>query len=406
MSLSIDDPRLTAYVLGELSLEDIAEIEAAAAADPVVAEEIHDIRILEAFLTDRFALPDHSLDDARRETIMKTARETDRAAKLVPFRRFCDSAKPWIIPAAAAAVLTISTLILTRMPDPPAKKVAAENPKPPAAKSLGPTPIPAPAALPFVPRGSNAVATTPVLDLPILTSRANFDQVSKLILDDGHLPAPETVKPEEILNAFPLRLSGMTSIARSAATAWHPDNRGSGISPPIATLSTELIACPWKPSATLLIVSLRGNPTRSSDIKLAFHADKRNVFRYRLLGFTDPTGPVEKSPPTTLLANAHATYAIEIEPTRPAADLGSLVWSVDGTAAPTITLVHNRDAEPSNDARFAALVCMFSQWLAHDQPTVIDKEVVAALGRETNSSTQPKERAKFFTLLEKALELK
>lgn len=406
MTLSPDDPRLTAYVLGELSAADAAEIEAAAAADPAVAEEIQDIRILEGFLVDRFALPDHALDDARRETILKIAHEADRAAKLVPFQKFCDSAKPWIIPAAAAAVLTISTLILTRMPDPPAKAVVTKNSKSPAVVPPGPTPIPAPPAVPFVPRGSNAVATTPVLDLPILTSRANFDQVSKLILNDARLPAPESVKPEEILNAFPLRLSGMTSIARSTATAWHPDNRGPGVAAPLATLSTELIACPWKPSATLLIISLRGNPTRSSDIKLAFHADKRNVFRYRLLGFTDPTGPVDKSPPTTLPATAHATYAIEIEPTRPAADLGSLIWSADNTAAPTITLVHNRDAEPSNDARFAALVCLFSQWLAHDQPAVIDKEVVAALARETNTSTQPEDRAKFFTLLEKALELK
>jgi hypothetical protein len=402
MSLSLDDPRLTAYVLGELSALETAEIEVAAAAEPPVAEEIQDIRILEGFLTDRFALPVHSLDDARRETILKAAREADRAAKLVPFRKFCDSAKPWIIPAAAAAVLTISTLI----PDPPAKKVVAENAKPPAVVPPRPTPIAAPAAVPFVPRGSNAVATTPVLDLPILTSRGNYDQISNLILNDDHLPSPETVKPEEILNAFPLRLSGMTSIARSAATAWHPDTRSPGIAPPVATLSTELIACPWKPSATLLIISLRGNPTRSSSIKLAFHADKRNVFRYRLLGFTDPAGPVEKSPPTTLLADAHATYAIEIEPTHPVAELGSLVWSVDGNAAPTITLVHNREAEPSNDARFAATVCMFSQWLAHDQPAVIDKEVVAALARQTNSITQPKDRAKFFTLLKKALELK
>ena len=56
-----------------------------------------------------------------------------------------------------------------------------------------------------------------------------------------------------------------------------------------------------------------------------------------------------------------------------ATDFGKIEWSVNGQAAESLALrPPDADQEPSADARFAALVCTFAQWLANDPATTID----------------------------------
>ena len=61
--------------------------------------------------------------------------------------------------------------------------------------------------------------------------------------------------------------------------------------------------------------------------------------------------------------------------------------------------------DPSDDARFATVVCTFSQWLAGEQTGSIDPVILAALARETASATLPADRADFLKLIEQALQL-
>ncbi len=410
MNLNPDDPQLTAYVLGELTAEEAADVTAAAEADPAIDQEIQEIRAVQGFLAERLDLPIQSLELARREAIFQSARAADRTAKFVSFRKKAESAKPWLIPAAAVAVLTFCTYILTRMPEntPPPKATAgsvtpSSDATPTVTERSPSVGLVAPEPAPFVPQGSFAAADTPSLQLPIVTEHGNLAAISETILNSGQLPKPESVRLEELLNAFPFRLHGITSIARDNASAWHPDTRDSGIPAHLATLSTELVACPWKPSAVLLLVSLRGNATQNCEINLTFHAAPQHIFRYRLLGFTATSAASGGKVPSQMPIDGSATYAIELEPTRPGTELGSLSWSINGNAAPSIPLTHNRDAEPSDDARFAALVCTFGQWLTRDQPAVIDAEVVAALARETASGDLPADRAAFLNLIDQAL---
>ena len=58
----------------------------------------------------------------------------------------------------------------------------------------------------------------------------------------------------------------------------------------------------------------------------------------------------------------------------------------------------------SDDARFAALVCTFSQWLAGEQSAVIDQELLAALARENTAPGLPADRAEFLDLLDRLLQ--
>lgn len=408
MKLHPEDPRLTAFLLGELSADDAASVERAVADAPALQAEIREMQGLQTLLTEGLAVPQAELLAHQRDAILRTAREADRAAKASPFAAMAEVMKAMFIPACAAAVLALTTYILLRMPQGDQNPVAEKHPTSappavPAAPSISPAPTPI--ALPSVRQGSVAAVAFPTLDLPIQAGKSNLETISNSIRNDHQLPSHESVRLEEILNGFPLRLIGTTAIARSGANHWHPDNRDSGVSSYVATLSTEMIACPWKPSATLLLISLRGNALTDCDVKLSFHTNPENVFHYRFLGFAPGAGHIEGSLPTKLPANASATLAIEIEPAQPASELGTLEWSTDGKPAPVISLVHKSDAEPSDDARFAALVCAYAQWLAGEQPGIIDAEIVSGLAREIATTTLPADRADFLNLIDKTLHL-
>ncbi|MEY3898478.1 MAG: hypothetical protein RLZZ214_4000, partial [Verrucomicrobiota bacterium] len=293
--------------------------------------------------------------------------------------------------------------------------MSAEQPPPAAGPDpAAPTPTqPVEPAAPMVTQPLPAIARqvsipsadSPTLELPILPGKPNLNAITQSIVEDGKLPSHESIRLDEILNSFPLRLNGTAAIARGGIAPWHPDNRDSGVSSHVATVATEMIACPWKPSATLLLISVRANGRNDCDIKITFRPNPENVTHYRLLGYPPKNGTPAGNSPTKLPAGAYTSLAIEIAPSKPGTDLGSLEWSTNETAAPPISLVHKPDAEPSDDARFATVVCTFAQWLAGEQTGSIDPEILAALARETASATLPPDRAEFLKLIEKALQL-
>jgi hypothetical protein len=293
---------------------------------------------------------------------------------------------PWIIPAAAAAVLTLATAILFWMPGEtapsPAAKVTSTSPPPPAA-----TPVTAP-------RGDT---TTGPLYLPLQANQPRLAEIITSIRNQRALPSRSSVRPAEILGSFSFRLTGTTAIARPAAK---PD---AAITPPLATLATEMLPCPWKPSSTLLLISLRGNLRQDCQVTLAYHPQPQNVAQAQLLGFPSTTPNPATRLPTKLVVGAVTTLAIEIATTTTSTDLGSLIWSIDGTAAPEIRLTRQPDAAPSDDARFAALVCTYSQWLAGGQAGVIRPEMISALTREITTATLPADRADFLRLITESL---
>ncbi|RYD42472.1 MAG: hypothetical protein EOP85_11225 [Verrucomicrobiaceae bacterium] len=417
MKLHPEDPRLTAYVLGELGPEDAAAVEQAAAADPAIQAEISEIRAIQRLLGNRLATGPDQLLQSQRENVRRSARDAEGPGRVLLFSALKEKLQSWLIPMCAAAVLAIATIILFVMPQPPEKPQAA-SPKPseapvtPALPAQGPA---APGAQPaaagaivapdpelptLVRRGSVKAAEFPTLDLPVQAGKASMEWVRKSILVDGKMPPGNAVRPEEILNHFPFRLSGTTSIARAR------DLPGDHVTAPVSTLSTEVIACPWKPSSILLLISVRGNPDKDCDIRLSYQSNPGNVFSYRLIGFPPVAGTTTVGQlPTRLPANSATVLALEIEPSKPGTELGMLVWTVDGKPAPAITLQHKSDAEPSNDARFAALVCTFSQWLAGEQSGSIDGDIVSALAREIASSDLAPDRSEFLNLIDRSLNL-
>lgn len=363
------------------------------------------------------AAPREPLAPRLRGNVRRHSRPAARIRKPMTFASLRDTLQVWFIPASAALVLVVATLILMRMPadtpPPTVKNEPSPNPSiaeaPPLATVPPPVPLPVspPAPLPTsaVQRGNVVATDFPTLDLPVQTKKSDLNELAQAIRDRHQLPPRESIRLEEMLNQFSYRLNGVASIARGVAKSWQPETSDENLPPPLATLSCEMIACPWKPSATLLFINLRGNAQKDCQARIVFHANPEIVTHYRLLGYTSPLGQATGPLPTLLRANTSTLLAIEIEASKSNGDLGSLDWLIDDNPAPTISLTHRADAEPSNDACFAALVCSYAQWLAGEQTELIDVEMISALAREVTSTNQPAERAEFIDLIEPSLHL-
>jgi hypothetical protein len=217
---------------------------------------------------------------------------------------------------------------------------------------------------------------------------ASLGWVAHSVRTDHKLPPANAVRVEEILNHFPLRPAGAAAVSQGV------------------TLSTETLPCPWKPSASLLIVAFRGAMDSAKEIQATFKADPASVAKYRLLGYSPIDGaPETGSLPTHLPAKALTLVAIEVEPINGATSFGTIEWTVDTQPAAPVALSRKPDAEPSDDARFASLLCTYAQWLAGDQKQIIDGEIVAALAREVASDNLPPDRFDLLNLIDQSLNL-
>lgn len=430
MKLHTEDPRLTSYLLGELPADEAAAVERAVAADPALQTALKELETIQRLLTDTLAPRANSLLPDHRETIRRAASQaalSDKPTLSAARRR---SWKPWLAPLAAAAAIALAAIVFTSKPA-PSKPATAGNA--PAVESSQPDethlrikllPAPGPAdagkaalaakgeplatesELPALrTRSYVAAADFPTLDLPIQSGKSSLDWIREAILTKRELPHRNAVRLEEILNSFSLRPTGVTVVARNPATGWHPDNRSNGMTSHAATIATETLACPWKPSASLVLISIRGNPYSDCEIKAVFRANSASVRQYRLLGFSPAEGQDNAPLPTRLPAKSATSLVLEVESATATGDLGAIEWSVNGQAAAPVTLARHGDAEPSDDARFAALVCTYAQWLAGESGDLIDTELLAALAREIASSSLSGDRADFLNLIDRSLGL-
>jgi hypothetical protein len=419
-----EDPRPTAYLLGEMDADQAAAFELAAAADPDLQAALQDQAALHQNLAKSLAVGTERLTPAQHATILQNARKVDRSSNTISINVQRRRRKPWLVFLATAAAVALAFLILSSFPagaprqaaeTAPASQTPQDTPNLPPADPALPdavaetdpvSPPAAPAGIPTLrARESVTVAEAPTLQLPVYSGQSSLAAITQAVREERRLPPRESVRLEELLNSFPIRLGGVTAVARVGKSPWHPDTRESGVTSHAATLACETLSCPWKPSAKLLFISIRGNPNDDCEANLVFRPNATHVFRYRLLGYAPVEGGPAEPMPTRLAAGTAHTLVIEIDPSTATGELGSLEWTVNGEPAAGIAITRNAGAEPSDDARFAALVCTYAQWLAGEQAGIIDADLLAALAREISSETLPAERAGFLALLDQSLRL-
>jgi len=408
MKLEPDDPRLTAYVLGECPPDEAAEIARAIAADPALGIAAREIESIERLLSSTLSDGSRKLSPRQRGTILAAAREVDVApVTQLPVRRSAGITS-WLAPLAAAALIVLGFYLF--VPDAgmdDASTVANTHPSAiPVSMLPSPGPVDtsqartgSPAAKPDTletgahpvlrPRGPVSAAHHPMLNLPIQSGHASYGWITESIMEKGKLPPSDAVRAEEILNHFRIRPIGATAVHQ-------------GI-----TLTTETIKCPWKPSATLVVVAIRGARESLHDVTTTWHADPEAVWRYRLIGHANVAGAAPRPLSRTLNAAAEHIVVLEIEPSSSSRrGFGGIEWTVNGEPAPSLAVSANPGRTPSIDARLAAFVCTFSEWLR--DPTAesgITTELVRTMLREVEADPPFPKRVEFVRLVRTALDI-
>lgn len=410
MKLEPDDPRLTAYVLGECPPNEAAEIARAIAADPAMGIAAREIETVERLLSSTLSDGGQRLSPRQRGAILAAARDADSA----PITHLPTRSRPrlgsWLAPLAAAALIVLGFYLFVPENDSgeTASRSSTRDLTMPISMLPAPGPIDAseprrgggsPASTPGVPsveghpvlrlRGPVSAAHHPLLPLPIQSGRASYGWVTEAIIHQGKLPHAGAVRSEEILNHFRIRPVGATAIHQ-------------GI-----TLTAETLPCPWKPSATLVVVAIRGAREAVNDVTATWHADTSAVWRYRLLGHATLAGVAPRPLSRTLGAAAEHVLVIEIEPSSSTSrGFGGIEWTVNGEPAPSLAVSLRPGRTPSIDVRFAALVCMFSEWLRDPSGgNGIDAQLITRSMREVEGDPPFPKRTEFLRLVRKALEI-
>lgn len=402
MKLHPEDPRLTSYLLGELSAQDAELVASAIQDDPALAAAIAELEEARDSLAETLDLGEPRLDPEQRGRILAAARMAE--PKTSPFS--IASLRPYLAPVAAAAAIAIVAAITWRSLHGPDPAVGASEPD--VAETGGatgddagtvPLPVLADRADFRKPQDSRQMA------IPVIGRQSGFVPIAKTIREDRKLPDPSDVRISSLLNSYQLRPEGPTVVARFPVSAWHPDNRSPVVTTHAATAATEVLPCPWKPSSVLVVISLRGNPSVDCEIEARFVPRAETVRRYRLVENRIPGGAATSSASHLLRAGESSLIALEVEASTASGSIGSIEWNTNGRAATSVPVELDPSREPSNDARFAALLCAFGLWTANDPDAHVDAGLVAALAREVAAEDLPTERTDFLILVDQAINL-
>lgn len=376
MKIEQDDPRLTAYVLGELSPKEAKQFDHAIAGDPALKLAVREIERTQSDLLKMLGSETDTLLLKHRSAIMRAAREASGSDKIVSINPQRKSFSIWTWPLSAAAVVA-ATMVAINLIAPPNSGNSGGNVGNGTDNGLGEDYVAV----------DNGGQSQNKIGLPLVTGNKSLTQITRSIRDAGNLPSRQDVRIEEMLNAFPLDAKGSVALFQGN------------------TLGVEVVKCPWSPSGSLVFVKIRGAKDKSSKLTVEFQSNESSIISSRLLGFElEQNDRQRKDMPQQLSAGQETMVALLVE--SKSADLGKLVWSVNGETAPAIDLVSNYEKEASSDSRFASLICGFGLWLREEKPAIIDDALILALAREVAAESLVADRYDFLELVDQAVKAK
>ncbi|QTN33510.1 hypothetical protein HZ994_14710 [Akkermansiaceae bacterium] len=374
MKLHTEDPRLTAYILGELPPEEALAVEHAVAGDPSLRMVVAEAEKAQSQLTGLLGGGRDTLLPRQRDNIRRAAKEAARNGKVVQLGSHRKARKSWVVPFAAAAAIAAGIFILTKIP---ATKGGGKGVSGNSANNAAP-----PSAMPdAVPRDGTAGA----IRLPLRAGKESLAKISSAVRIASRKPSADEVSVPEMLNAFPLRANAAVALKGGCK------------------LGAEIIPCPWKPSGSLILIEVRGAKDGERSLSVEYKADAGSVISHKLLGYPPASGSAAN--PAASRMSPNSTMLLVLEVNSRSENLGRLAWSVDGSPAPSIPLLRNPEQEPSDDARFAALVCGFGLWLRGEDAASLDETMVLGLAREVAADGLVPDRYDFLDLVDQAVKL-
>ncbi len=331
MNIGPDDPRLSAWVLGELPADEAAAIAAAVAADPALQAQAAELQTMSDFLGSTLATA--TLRPDQREAVRRAGRIPAANVVAFPSAAKKQPRRVWPLLLGAAAAVAFAAYLNSRPADSPAtappvaKATGAENP------ALQPYPGPRISTLPPNPdQGKPAHSTGPLLDdmarqlaanalpdpttlppttplpamrsdaeidLPLLVGRASYDWVRGWIREKNELPPKDAVRIEELANAFPLpadeetrEFAGLKIACVSIPSPWSGAGRLVGVQ--IANESGHPRQVQWsfspapgaRAGGVRVLASTGGSGRQASDLP----SGRRTLVLIELASATDTAG--------------------------------------------------------------------------------------------------------------------
>lgn len=364
MDNKFDDPKLTAYVLGELPEDESAAIRAAAQIDPGLQRELGEISSQQSDLMSLFGAGDDTLLPQQHDAIFRAARESTRKGAIVKLKSHRKSARKWAVPLAAAAVIAFGIFVLTLIPS---AKTGTTGGQVANGDGAG--------------EDSTEGNSEVVLDI----NEGSLAAMVRSIRMEARLPEKSEVNIAKLIAEFPLK-------AKDKVALWNGSSVGA-----------EIIPCPWKPSGSLIFLEIKRAEKGEGEFHVRYLPNEDSVFGMRVIGSGDEVDLGLLADSETLQPSYSIFLVIEVESTSSA--LGSVQMHANGEDGPIMNLARDPAKEPSEDAAFASLICAFGYWLSGEERAYVDESVVLGLAREVASGTKVADRFDFLDLIDQAMKL-
>ncbi len=320
-----NDPRITAYVLGELSDAERAEVEALCASDPAMAATVAEVRMLAERLADHFAAePVLSLSDQQRQALRAAA--ADAVLPTAPAAGPTSHGRQWQRWALAATVLFMlagGTATWWKSQD--NRQLAGGDPihrndsaavvseaapdarLATASQTTDDAPLPAPAAFSLqIPAGDAGTATSDTLEPTMAFApppasemdgsagnrerSAAFSSDAAMAMDltqpaaeqEAMQPAAEVVQllHHAISEQGVLLPPDRVPIEQLINTLSRGDKRSTVDSSESMTVDVDLVQCPWNADRWLMRVLFRNlQPTLAPTLQIAFNPSRIASFQ-------------------------------------------------------------------------------------------------------------------------------
>ncbi|MEP4079371.1 hypothetical protein [Haloferula sp.] len=379
MKVTPDDPRLSAYLLGELSPDEAALIERAVAADPAIRMSLDELGKTTGLLEDIFGAGESErLLLSQREAIRRAGRDADSIGKVVELASAKRSWKPWLGGLGAAAAVAFGAVLMSRVESDSSSKKAAEAGE--VTDEIALLPLPGPAAgvgstgvgsdsAPMEEQARNIenrpgaflsdVARhldrkrLPVVDqlpqtgdlatftsgratrLPVLLGNSSLRWVSGWVREKQQLPPRNAVRVEELIN--------------SASLSGGQDVDG-------LRVAIESMRCPWRTGSILVAIQVEAKNESIQDLELNYSS----AVDHRLLG---SFAIREDSQLATTLPARHSTLVM-LELREHGGASGALEVKQRGGTRSFETPAPNHEA--STGMRHAAALAGFGMWLRNE----------------------------------------
>jgi anti-sigma factor RsiW len=389
MNELLDNPRMTAWLLGELPAQEAAEMERLVAADPALQLAVREKQLFHTRLSTLLGAEKSTLEPRQREVILRAAKNdatppSTSIATLSPRR----SHASWIVLATAAAVIIgawiglrhplskqggelaldsqISreiALLPSVAPDFPSEQTSAAvavggssamdtrtalmTQKPneflvSVAKQIANQPLPQVSELPPVGRrGLIDAAAHPRASLPILAGTASWNWTKRSILEGKTLPNERLVRREEMINAFALETN---------ASILHQ-----GIE-----FRVEVAHTANQQGRYYMAITMRNSNHAATSVALEYLPAM--VDRYRLIGFDVDMGKQQVS--KLLPAGTMTTVMLELDAPRAINQVGSLHTMINGQG---MDFPAEMATAASASMKHLSLIADFAEWLRQPQ---------------------------------------